>query len=106
MPRGCGKAGALLVSLVDDDRTRMMLVEVAIDDPKVAGVRPEQQVKGVADERDGVNRDVEAQLADHPPELQIRHAQVERVPDKKGAHGRGVMCSTRRPQTAKGRGPA
>src|SRR3546814_1340880 len=76
MPRGCGKAGALLVSLVDDDRTRMMLVEVALDDPKVAGVRPEQQVKGVADERDGANRGVDAQIADHPPDLPFRHAQV------------------------------
>src|SRR3546814_7144535 len=50
--------------LVDRDRAGMMLVEVALDDLEVAAVRAENQVEGIADERDCAERGVEAKIAD------------------------------------------
>ncbi len=39
--------------LVDDHGSGMMFVEVAFDDLQVAGIRTEEQVEGIAHQRDG-----------------------------------------------------
>src|SRR3546814_12111895 len=76
--------------LVDDDRAGVMLVEMFLDDAKIARVRAEEEVEGVADERHGAERGVDAEVADHAPDLPFRHAEVARFPDEIGAHRRGA----------------
>lgn len=71
------------------DRAGMMLVEMLLDDLEIARVRAEEKVEGIADERDRAERGVDAQIADHPPDLPLRHPQVARLPDQIGAHRRG-----------------
>src|SRR3546814_18555024 len=72
--------------LVDDDRAGVMLVEMFLDDAKIARVRAEEEVEGVADERHGAERGVDAEVADHAPDLPFLHAAVARFPDAIGAH--------------------
>src|SRR3546814_9289232 len=66
----------------------MMLVEVLLDDPKVTRVRAKEEVEGVADERHRAERGIDAEIADHAPDLPFRHTEVARFPDQIGAHRR------------------
>ena len=75
--------------LVDDHRPGMVLVEMLADDPEIAAVRAEKEVEGVACDRDRAQRGVDAEVADHPPDLPLRHTQVAGFPDDIGAHRRG-----------------
>src|SRR3546814_9013370 len=82
------KRRAIVGLLVDDDRARMMLGEVLLDDPKVTRVRAKEEVEGVADERHRAERGIDAEIADHAPDLPFRHTEVARFPDQIGAHRR------------------
>src|SRR3546814_11078924 len=89
--------------LVDDDRAGVMLVEMFLDDAKIARVRAEEEVEGVADERHGAERGVDAEVADHAPDLPFRHAEVARFPDEIGAQRRGDDVAEDRKNAVKGK---
>jgi hypothetical protein len=71
----------------DHPRFGMMLVEVALDDPEVAGVRTEHEVEHVAGEGHETDRGVEPDVPGHAPELPLRHAEVPRFPHQIRAEG-------------------
>src|SRR3546814_5273359 len=58
----------------------MVPVKMPLDDPEVAGVRTEQEVRRVADQRNCPDRGVEQQVARHAPQLPPGHAEVARLP--------------------------
>ena len=90
--------GSEVASLIDDHRRRVMFVEMALDDFEVAGVRPEQKVKGVADQRDCAERRIEPQITRHPPQFPFRHAKVACFPDEVSAHRGGDDIAQHRHQ--------
>jgi hypothetical protein len=59
---------------------RMMLVEVLLDDPQVAAVRPEEEIGDRADPRDQAEQHVEADVSGHSGHVPFRHAEVARFP--------------------------
>ena len=57
---------------LDHLRVRMVLVEVAFDDAQVLGVRAVDHVESITDDRHGADRAVDADIADHAPQLPPR----------------------------------
>ena len=67
----------------------MVLVEPALDDPEVAGVRLEQEVERVAEQGDEADGGVERDIAGHPRNLEFRHSEIAGFPDQPCPHRRG-----------------
>ena len=79
-------------------RLGMMLVEPALDDPQVAGVRLEEEVGDGADPGNGSEQEIDADIAGHPREMPFRHSQIARLPGEPAAHRRGDQASADRDQ--------
>src|SRR4051812_3358980 len=67
----------------------MVLVEPALDDPEIARVRAEEEVRDRADPGNRAEQEVEADIAAHPRDMPFRHAEVARFPDDPRPHRRG-----------------
>src|SRR4051812_31882102 len=67
----------------------MVLVEPALDDPEVARVRAEEEIRDRADPGDGAEQEIDADIAAHPRDMPFRHAEVARLPDDPQAHRGG-----------------
>src|SRR6476661_3028110 len=63
----------------------MVLVQVSLDDPQVAGVRPEKEVWHRTDERDQPEHPVDTDIPGHARDVPLRHAEIARFPCEVGA---------------------
>src|SRR4028119_1263054 len=66
----------------------MMLVEVALNDAQVAGVRLEEIIRHRADYWNHAQHPVDADILAHPRDLPLAHAKVARFPGEIGAEPR------------------
>ena len=74
----------------------VMLVEVALDDPEIARVRPEEEIGNGSDPRDQAEQPIDADIARHARDLPFRHSKILRFPHDVGAEGsRGDIADHR-----------
>src|SRR3990170_783687 len=76
----------------------MVPVEMAFDDPEVAGIRPEQEVGYGPDPWDQAQHEVDADIARHSRHLPFGHAEIARFPRHVGAEDRARGTSGERDQ--------
>ena len=57
-----------------------MPVEMAFDDPQIATVGSEKEIRNCADQRDRPEHEIDADISSHAGDLPIGHAKIARLP--------------------------